>query len=236
MKIYNGDCLEILPEIPDHSVDMILADLPYGCTSCKWDVPLPLEALWAEYKRIIKPKRAIVLFGNLRFGIQLINSAPRLFRYEWIMQKPRANNYLDANKRPLINHEFAFVFGEKQPVYNPQKTSGAPYNKKRRGETTVYRDTGYRMTNGSSGGRYPLTIQKTERYNNVPGMVLHHTQKPVDILEYLIKTYTQPGDVVLDNVMGSGSTGVACINTGRDFIGIEKDRDICEIAKQRLDM
>lgn len=234
MKIYNGDCLEILPEIPDASVDMILADLPYGCTACKWDVIIPFEPLWAEYKRIIKPKRAIVLFGNLRFGIQLINSAPRLFRYEWIWQKMRANNFLDANKRPLINHEFAFVFGEKQPVYHPQKTEGKPYEHKRPGKTNVYHIT-ERVPSSSSGGRYPLTIQKIDKCN-YGGDIKHNTEKPVQLLEYLIKTYTQPGDVVLDNVMGSGSTGVACANTDRDFIGIEKDPDIFEIAKERLEM
>ena len=236
MELLNGDCLEVMKSIPDKSVDMILTDLPYGTTACKWDIIIPFEPLWEQYKRIIKDRGAIVLFGSEPFTSALVMSNPGWFKYELIWQKTMASNFALLKKQPAKKHENILVFYKKQPTYNPQMEDGKPY--------VDNRNTGTRNTSVGSesnlirrpinnkGSRYPSTVQKFSNGNN---RNVHPTQKPVALLEYLIKTYTLEGETVLDNCMGSGSTGVACINTNRDFIGIEKDNKYFEIAKQRIE-
>ena len=224
--------------IPEMSVDCIICDLPYGSTSCKWDVIIPFEPLWREYERIIKDNGAIVLFGSEPFSSLLRMSNLKLFKYDWIWDKKTGLGFLDSKFRPLKSHEIISVFGKGgvsngskiQMKYNPQgliktdkKNSNSPSNilnsepKKRKELNTQY-------TN------YPKSILT---YARVSG--LHPTQKPVDLLEYLVRTYSDKGDVILDNCMGSGTTGVACVNTGRSFIGFEKDEKYFEIAKNRID-
>lgn len=236
MELFNGDCLEIMKSIPDKSVDMVLCDLPYGTTACKWDIIIPFEPLWEQYKRIIKDRGAIVLFGSEPFTSALVMSNPDWFKYELIWQKTIASNFALSKKQPAKKHENILVFYKKQPTYNPQMEDGKPY--------VDNRNTGTRNTSVGSesnlirrpinnkGSRYPSTVQKFSNGNN---RNVHPTQKPVALLEYLIKTYTLEGETVLDNCMGSGSTGVACINTNRDFIGIEKDDKYFDIAKQRIE-
>ena len=236
MELFNGDCLEVMKSIPDKSVDMILCDLPYGTTACKWDIIIPFEPLWEQYKRIIKDRGAIVLFGSEPFTSALVMSNPDWFKYELIWQKTMASNFALLKKQPAKKHENILVFYKKQPTYNPQMEDGKPY--------VDNRNTGTRNTSVGSesnlirrpinnkGSRYPSTVQKFSNGNN---RNVHPTQKPVALLEYLIKTYTLEGETVLDNCMGSGSTGVACINTNRDFIGIEKDDKYFKIAKQRIE-
>ena len=232
MQLIHGDCLEKMKDISDKSIDMILCDLPYGTTACKWDVIIPFEPLWAEYKRIIKKNGAIVLFGNQPFTTLLIASNLKEFRYTWVWEKEQGANFLLAKKQPMKVHEDVCVFYQMQPVYNPQMTAGKPYTsgKGDSGEVTGS-VTKIRMQN--DGTRYPRSIQAIKRVKRELG--LHPTQKSTELLEYLIKTYTMEGETVLDNCMGSGSTGVACINTKRNFIGIEKDDKYFEIAKKRID-
>ncbi len=234
ITIWQGDCLTLMADIPDKSVDMILCDLPYGTTACKWDTAIPFEPLWAHYERVIKERGAIVLTSSQPFTSQLIMSNPKRFRYEWIWEKSIATGFFDANKKPLKAHENILVFGLKAPVYYPQKTPGKPYTKKgvgTRSKTDIYNNNKPRTLIQNNGDRYPKTIQ---RFSNGNHKSKHPTQKPVELMEYLIKTYTLPGETVLDNCMGSGSTGVACINTGRKFIGIEKDPNYFEIASKRI--
>lgn len=231
-KIMQGDCLELMKEIPDGSVDMILCDLPYGTTRNKWDTVIPFGPLWEQYKRIIKENGAIVLFSQMPFGAAVIMSNPSMFRYEWVYQKPNATGFLNANRMPLKSHENILVFYKALPTYNPQKWKGNPY-KAKSGNTTSknYGEfDGEWHTENKDGLRYPVDIIK---FNKEHG--LHPTQKPVALLEYLIKTYTNEGETVLDNCMGSGSTGVACANTGRRFIGIELDENYFDIAKKRIE-
>lgn len=231
-KIMQGDCLELMKEIPDGSVDMVLCDLPYGTTRNKWDTVIPFDPLWKQYERIIKENGAIVLFSQMPFGAAVIMSNPSMFRYEWIYQKPNATGFLNANRMPLKSHENILVFYKALPTYNPQKWKGNPY-KAKRGNTTSknYGEfDGDWHTENKDGLRYPVDIIK---FNKEQG--LHPTQKPVPLLEYLIKTYTNEGETVLDSCMGSGSTGVACANTGRRFIGIELDENYFDIAKKRIE-
>lgn len=245
--LLHGDCLDLMALIPDGSVDLILCDLPYGTTACKWDTVIPFEPLWAEYKRIIKKNGAIVLFGSQPFTSALVMSNPDWFKYEWVWEKSKASNFVHAKYQPLKAHEGICVFsgsgaaqGSKFPMtYIPQKTAGKPYNK----------GVGHKENLHLSGG---LTKKDTQELVNVSGdrsprsviyfatsesegkSGLHPTQKPVALCEYLIKTYTNEGDTVLDNCMGSGTTGVACQNTARNFIGIEKDQKYFEIARDRI--
>lgn len=230
-ELYNGDCLEIMKQIPDKSIDMILCDLPYGTTACKWDVVIPFEPLWEQYNRIIKDNGAIVLFGSQPFTTQLNSSNIELFRYEYIWIKNNSTGFQLANKRPLKRHEIISVFYKKQPTYNPQGL--IPYGKvNKRGKC------------GNGGHLANEVNEYIQKFTNYPTQILkfgydkekfHPTQKPVALLEYLIKTYTNENDTVLDNCMGSGSTGVACLNTNRNFIGIELDKDFFEIAKKRIE-
>ena len=234
--VHQGDCLELMKDIPDGSVDLILADLPYGTTNCKWDTIIPFEPLWEQYKRAIKPNGAIVLTASQPFTSALVMSNPKMFKYEWVWQKTMAGNFFNANKEPMKKHENILVFYKKPPQYNPQMSYGKPYSEKKerkryygafaRDKTTSIKPT------INKGTRYPSTVQLFSNGNNRNNG--HPTQKPVALFEYLIKTYTNEGDLVLDNVAGSGTTGVACQNTGRNFILMEQEPDYVEIIKQRL--
>lgn len=237
-KIYNEDCLQGMKKIPDGSVDMILCDLPYGTTACKWDTIIPFKPLWEQYERVIKDNGAIVLTGKQPFTSQLVISNPKLFRYEIIWDKVCASNPMLAKKQPLKSHENICVFYKKQPTYNPQMTEGVVWNRGGSGaklskhnafDINIKRECKSDKTNL----KYPKTIWVESNSNRTNR--LHPTQKPVNLLERLIKTYTNEGEVVLDNCMGSGSTGVACINTNMKFIGIELDKNYFEIAKNRIE-
>ena len=237
MQLFHGNCLDLLPKIPDKSVDCIIADLPYGTTYCAWDTPIPFEPLWHEYKRIIKPKGAILLNASQPFTSALVMSQPKWFRYEWIWEKYYATGFLDCRYRPLKAHESILVFARGRTTYNPQMVAGKPYNAHSgkvgqavTGDPKILYEGAVR-TNNVTGDRYPRSIQK---FHIGKDRGLHPTQKPVSLCEYLIKTYTNPGELVLDNCMGSGSTGVAAANTGRDFMGIELDKTYFDIAANRL--
>jgi site-specific DNA-methyltransferase (adenine-specific) len=238
---YQGDCLVEMDKIADKSIDMILCDLPYGTTACKWDTVIPFEPLWKEYERLIKPNGAIVLTSAQPFTSALIMSNPTLFKYEWIWHKHKGTGHLNAKRQPMSNHENILVFGKPNIKYNPQMTEGEPYNL--RGSHNISPDgityngskplkVGYSKDYDSSK-RYPLTIQKFDNHNQKKNR-FHPTQKPIELMEYLIKTYTNEGETVLDNCMGSGTTGVACKKIGRHFIGIEKDEKYFEIAVSRV--
>jgi site-specific DNA-methyltransferase (adenine-specific) len=227
IELIFADCLEYMPTIPDKSIDMILCDLPYGTTQNKWDSIIPLDKLWIEYRRICKG--LIVLTAAQPFTSVLVNSQLELFKYEWIWQKDNATGFLNAKKQPLRNHESILVFYKEQCLYIPQFTEGKPYTTKGNGPTTNYGDQISTPTI-NEGKRYPLSIIKFTRDKDK----VHPTQKPVALMEYLIKTYTNEKAVVLDNCMGSGTTGVACKNLGRSFIGIEKDPSYFKIAEARI--
>ena len=236
VNLYQGDCLEIMKDIPDKSVDMILCDLPYGTTRNAWDKKLDLTALFSEYHRIIKKHGAIALFSQMPFCVDLVNADRKHFRYEWIWQKSRGTGFLNANRMPLKIHENILIFYDKLPKYNPQKTSGNPYRVLSRKSSANYSpNTGNFKTENIDGSRYPVDTIKFAQVNCSNESKLHPTQKPVPLLEYLIKTYTNEGETVLDNCMGSGSTGVACMNTNRNFIGIELDENYFRIAKKRIE-
>ena len=236
-KIYNEDCLVGMDKIDDKSVDMILCDLPYGTTACKWDTVIPFEPLWEQYNRIIKDDSAIVLFGSQPFTSALIMSNLKMFKYEWIWEKDAGSNFATVKYQPMKEHENILVFGKGKTRYFPimQERIGS-----RKGKETTTIDSGRKdSVYGTQEGcgiskvgklRYPRSIQ---RFNRERG--LHPTQKPVALLEYLIKTYTNEGDIVLDNCMGSGSTGVACKELNRNFIGIELDEKYFNIAKERIE-
>lgn len=238
VKLLKGDCLKLLPNIPDESVDLILADLPYGMTDNKWDSVIPLKPLFEQYQRVIKPHGAVLLFGMGIFGAQLMMNAPKKmpYRYNWIWQKTRAAGFLNSYKMPLRAYENIHVFYKHLPTYNPQMRTGfKPYKKipnEQRGGGN-YGDVNC-TPNGESkhGERFPIDVLT---FSNDNYKSKHPTQKPVDLLEYLIKTYTNEGMTVLDNTMGSGSTGVAAVNLKRNFIGIELDDNYFEIAKERIE-
>ena len=232
IQLYNGDCLELMKNIPDGSVDLVLCDLPYGTTRNKWDCIIPLDRLWEQYKRVIKDNGAIVLFAQTPFDKVLGVSNLDMLKYEWVWQKSQGTGHLNAKKMPMKSHENILVFYKKLPTYNPQWGEGKPYRCKSSVHSSNYGKQKYRTETVSDGKRYPLDclkINRTEKDRH-----LHPTQKPVELLEYLIKTYTNENDVVLDNCMGSGSCGVACINTNRNFIGIELDKGYFDIAKKRI--
>ncbi len=228
-KIYNEDCLEGMKKIDDKSIDMILCDLPYGTTACKWDIVIPFDKLWEQYERIIKDNGAICLFGSQPFTTILNNSNLNLYKYEWIWIKNNSTGFQHANKRPMKKHEIISVFYNKQPTYNPQGLK--PYNKINR------------------RGSKPETIREIksneyiQQFTNYPTQLLefaydkeklHPTQKPVALCEYLIKTYTNENELVLDNCMGSGTTAIACINTNRNYIGFELDTTYYNLANERI--
>jgi len=225
-----------MKDIPDKSIDMILCDLPYGTTACKWDVVIPFEPLWEQYKRIIKDRGAIVLFGSQPFTTVMINSNIRLFHHSWVWAKRFAGNYAQAKTHPQKVHEDIAVFGDRV-VYYPQKTQrDTPIKKGKNAGGNIYGGVSGLGRDDYVGkiytDKYPESILY---YSSRSDVRIHPTQKPVALLEYLIKTYTLEGETVLDNCMGSGSTGVACVNTNRNFIGIEKDEKYFEIAKKRIE-
>jgi len=240
-KIICGDCLEVMKDIPDKSIDMILCDLPYAETGNKWDFPINPKTLWEHYERIIKDDGAIVLTGTFKFGTQLYLQAEHLYKYDWIWEKDNGTNVVAANHQPLRIHEQVFVFGKNAVTYtprneymkyNPQKTSGKPYKCVSGKQSSNWKGGTVENfeTNNETGLRHPKTIQRFSRDKDK----LHPTQKPVALFEYLIKTYTNEGDLVLDNCIGSGTTALACKNLKRNFIGIEKEEEYCEIANERL--
>ena len=228
-KLMQGDCLELMKEIPDQSVDMILCDLPYGTTACKWDTVIPFEPLWAQYRRVAKRNAAIVLTASQPFTTALIASNMQEFRYDLKWCKTQATGFYNANRMPLRAHEDIAVFYRALPTYNPQKSDGKPYRMKRGSASDVYQGKDLHET-VSDGGRHPLSWQVFQR----DAAKVHPTQKPVALMEYLIRTYTNEGETVMDNCMGSGTTGVACVNTGRKFIGMEQDAKYFEIAQKRI--
>lgn len=236
VSLQKGNCLELMSDIADKSVDMICCDLPYGTTANGWDTVIPFEPLWKQYSRVIKDHGAIVLFSQMPFGSKLIESAPHSlpFRHEWIWEKTRATGFLNAHKVPLRAHENILVFYKHLPTYNPQFTSGKPYKTVHQGRMTSnyhHKTKNINVVTESDGRRYPRDVIK---FSSPNAKSYHPTQKPVRLLDYLIKTYTNSGDMVLDNCMGSGSTGVSCVETGRGFIGMEMNDDYFEIAQRRI--
>lgn len=232
IDLQQGDCLELMKNIPDKSVDMILCDLPYGTTRNAWDKRLDLDNLFSQYKRIVKSGGIIALFSQLPFSVDLINANRKQFRYEWVWEKSQGLGYLNARKMPLRCHESILIFYDRLPTYNPQFTKGKPYEKLNR-LSPIYGKRKCTMSK-SNGIRYPRDVLRFKSVNCTGEKVYHSTQKPVDLLEYLIKTYTNESETVLDNCMGSGSTGVACVNTSRNFIGIELDEHYFQVAKDRI--
>ena len=231
-EIRQGDCLELMKDIEDNSVDMILCDLPYGTTRNKWDSVIPFEPLWEQYNRIIKDNGAIVLTSQQPFTSSLVMSNAQMFKYGWVWIKEAGTGFLNAKKYPLKNTEDILVFCKKPHVYNPQMRAGKPYICKKGGATNNYnKDSKENIVTVNSGERYPLTSLNFSRDK----FKIHPTQKPVALFEYLIKTYTNEGDLVLDNCVGSGTTNVACFNTNRRCIGMEKDEEYFKIATKRLE-
>lgn len=227
-----GDCLDRMKEIPDGSVDMVLCDLPYGTTQNKWDSVIPLEPLWAEYRRVCKPSAAIVLTAQTPFDKLLGASNMGMLKYEWIWKKNIATGHLNANRAPMKEHENILVFYRELPTYNPQMAKGEAYSHSR-GSVGNDSGTNYGKVNRTdtvnNGERFPKTVLTFYRE-----IGFHPTQKPVALMAYLIRTYTNEGDVVLDNTMGSGTTGVACGSELRRFIGIERDPDYFKICENRI--
>lgn len=233
-KIYKEDCLQGMHRITDHSIDAIICDLPYGTTQCEWDVIIPFPLLWEQYKRIIKNNGVIVLFGAEPFSSYLRLSNIKWYKYDWIWDKVKGGGFLNAKRQPIRNHELISIFYNKQCTYNPQKTFGHERKKtfkSRNHQTEVYgrmnRDCNYDSTE-----RYPRSIQvfKTDTQNSS----LHPNQKPVKLMEYLVRTYTNEGEIVLDNCIGSGTTAIACINSHRHFIGFEKLEKYYTAACKRI--
>ena len=237
-KVFNGDCLVVMKNIPDKSIDMILCDLPYGVTKNKWDSVIDLELLWVQYERIIKDNGVIILHGQDKFSARLMLSNEKLHRYNLIWEKTTPTGHLNAKRMPLRSHEDLLVFYKSLPTYNPQKTSGherkvsSASHKRNSKKTTNYGEHGF--TSYDSTERYPKSVLKfaTDKQKSS----LHPTQKPIALLEYLIKTYSNENDLILDNCAGSGSTGVACMNTGRNFLLIESNEEYYETIKNRLEI
>lgn len=246
-KIAQGDCLELMKKIKDESIDLILCDLPYGTSACKWDSVIPFEPMWEQYKRIIKSNGAIILFGAEPFSSALRMSNLDMYKYDWKWEKPNGANFLNFKYQPAKVHEDIMVFGKSATsyskkgnmIYNPQMSEGKPYNQtsgQQRSDNghvlgSTVRSPIKQVITKNDGTRYPRSIIKFALDKDK----LHPTQKPVALLEYLIKTYTNENAWVLDNCMGSGSIGVACLNTNRNFIGFELDEKYFEIAKKRLE-
>lgn len=239
IDLRHGDCLELMKDIPDKSMDMILCDLPYGVTQNEKDIIIPFDCLWKEYGRVIKDNGVIALFGQGIFYVDLVNSNRKLFRYDFVWDKVLTSGFLNARHMPLREHEQIAIFYKKQPTYNPQFTIGKPLHSKGVSyKTRKLKNQNYGnffATDDSRAGetqKYPISILRFQKPH--PSVAKHRTEKPIALLEYLIKTYTNENEIVLDNCMGSGSTGVACVNTNRNFIGIELDEKYFNIAKERI--
>ena len=236
--IYHGDCLEVMRILPNRFIDMILCDLPYGITACEWDIRIPFEPLWEQYKRIIKNNGAIVLTASQPFTSALVMSNIKMFKYELIWDKNYSGAPGLAKYRPMPSHENILVFGNGVTKYIPQMREGKPYvdirkNAGQKNTGSNEHKLGYKIHEPiyNEGTRYPLSVIPVQKYNT-PGQ--HPTQKPVALFEYLIKTYTNEGDLVLDNCMGSGTTGIACKNLNRKFIGIELNKDYVDMSIKRI--
>jgi DNA modification methylase len=239
---FHSDCFNILPNIKDQSIDMILCDLPYGTTRCKWDSPLNLELLWDHYKRIIKPNGVILLFAQTPFDKILGSSNIEWLKYEWIWEKSQATGFLNVKKMPLKAHENILVFYKNTPYYNPQKTTGHKpmnsYTKKPevQNKTEIYGSMNKVISGGGDTDRFPRSVLKfaSDKQKNKLNGTIHPTQKPLLLCEYLIKTYTQEGYLILDNCAGSGTTGLAAQNLNRNYILIEKEEEWIEVIKKRI--
>ena len=240
IELYKGDCLEVMKDIKDKSIDMILCDLPYGLTQNKLDIIIPFKPLWKEYERIIKDNGCIALFAQGLFYVDLINSNRKLFRYDLVWDKVLTSGFLNAKRMPLRQHEQIAIFYKKLPTYNPQFTQGKPLH----GKGVAYKNKEIKNQNygcfkttddlrKGSTEKYPTSILKFPKPH--PSIAKHGTEKSIECLEWLIKTYTNEGETVLDNCMGSGSCSVACVNTNRNFIGIELDENYFNIAKKRIE-
>jgi site-specific DNA-methyltransferase (adenine-specific) len=236
-QLYNGDCLEVMKGIPDKSVDMILCDLPYQRTQNKWDVIIPFDKLWEQYNRVIKDNGCIALFADGMFMADLMTSNKKMWKYNLVWDKVLTSGFLNANRMPLRSHEEICIFYKKQPTYNPQKTVGAQNHSKGSPKECVnnnYGKFGFVDNKDSLGDmKHPTSIIRVSKPH--PSVGVHPTQKPTELLRWLIETYTNPNDLILDNCMGSGSTGVACVETNRGFIGIELNTEYFNVAKERID-
>lgn len=236
IDLRQGDCLELMKDIPDESIDMILCDLPYGTTACKWDSIIPFDKLWEQYNRIIKPTRVIALFGSEPFSSNLRMSNIKIYKYDWIWDKKIPSGMSYARYQPMRQTENISIFCKGKTIYNPQKIKREKPIKSGGNKYSPSAPISGRLNNNNMATKTyeyknPINILQFQKIRKGS---LHPTQKPVDLLEYLIKTYTNEGDVVLDNCMGSGSTGVACVNLNRDFIGIELNEEYFEIASNRI--
>ena len=239
MKDYElilSDCLEAMQTLGPGSVDAIICDPPYGTTACKWDAVIPFEPMWAEVWRVLKPNGVALFTAAQPFTSALVMSQPKAFRYEWVWSKNKASGHLNAKKRPMRAHEDILVFCRGKVPYSPQKTKGhAPANNANTNANSENYGAQVRVSYGGETTRYPRTIQDFQVVNNIAAERVHPTQKPVPLMEYLVRTYTAFGQTVLDFTMGSGTTGVACLNTGRRFIGIEKDPNYFAMARTRIE-
>lgn len=234
-RVIEGDCIEVMHYLPNDCIDMVLCDLPYGTTQNKWDSIVPLDELWAEYKRIVKPNGAIVLTSQGLFTAALIMSQPKLFKYKWVWEKSKPTNFLNAKKQPLRKHEDVCVFYNKQPVYNPQMTEGEPYDKGvRKNQLSGSYGDFQPVHVHSDGKRYPTDVVYFKTAES-EGEVFHATQKPVELGRYFVRTYSNPGDIILDNTSGSGSFVVAALREGRNFVGIEKNADTELFKGEKID-
>ena len=234
-RVIKGDCIEVMHHLPDDCIDMVLCDLPYGTTQNKWDSIVPLDKLWTEYKRIVKPDGAIVLTSQGLFTAALIMSQPKLFKYKWVWEKSKPTNFLNAKKQPLRKHEDVCVFYNKQPVYNPQMKEGEPYDKGvRKNQLSGSYGDFLPVHVHSDGKRYPTDVVYFKTAES-EGEVFHATQKPVELGRYFVRTYSNPGDIILDNTSGSGSFVVAALMEGRNFVGIEKNDDTELFKGEKID-
>jgi len=236
IKLVHGDCLEEMKKIPDGSIDMVLTDPPYGTTACKWDTVIPLEPMWEQLKRVIKPNGAIVMTASQPFTSALVMSNVKMFKYDWTWQKPKGTGHLNAKKMPMRDKEDVLVFYSSQCTYNPQMTIGTSYKNKAGDplKSTSMTESYGSYTNkrtDNTGTRYPKQVQA---FPVVERGSLHPTQKPVALMEYLIKTYTNESETVLDFTAGSFTTGVACVKLNRSFIGIELDKTYFDIGTKRI--
>jgi len=233
--LVHGDCLEVLSDFPDDSINMILADPPYGTTACKWDSIIPLEPMWKQLKRVIKDNGAIVLMASQPFTTTLIASNMKMFKYCWVWEKNFSTNFLHAKRQPLRKTEDIVVWHKGASFYYPIKTEGHTPTQSAKGSSdgVLWHGTNKRNSKGGDTTRYPTNILKIKAHD--PKNREHPTQKPIELMEYLIKTYTREGETVLDFTMGSGTTGIACANTKRSFIGIELDENYFGVAKKRIE-
>jgi len=234
--LFQGDCLDIMPLIPDKSIDAIIADLPYGTTQNKWDSVLPLDELWKQYKRILKDNGVVVLFGSQPFTSALIMSNTKEYKYSWLWDKVnKFSGHLNAKKQPLRITEDICIFYSQQPTYNPIMVKGEPYKAiSKGGKSLNFGKQTDGVTTINEGWYYPKNIISIKGDERGTEGRIHPTQKPVELMEYLVKTYTNENEIVLDNTMGSGTTGLACLKTNRQFIGIEKEKQYYDLAVRRL--